>query len=87
MIEKLIREYVERMTLQDVESFAISHGVVLNDSEKKLIFDEIKTHWHTIVYGNPRGILDNLKMKLEPLTYQKIENLYVYFKQKFQNYL
>lgn len=87
MIEKLIREYVDRMTLQDVESFATSHGVVLNEEEKNLIFKEIKTHWHTIVYGNPRGILDNLKKQFEPLTYQKIENLYVYFKQKFKNYL
>lgn len=87
MIEKLIREYVDRMTLQDVESFAIANGVVLNEDEKNLIYNEIKMHWHTIVYGNPRGILDNLKSQLEPLTYQKIENLYVYFRQKFQNYL
>lgn len=87
MIEKLIREYVERMTLQDVESFAIANGVVLNEDEKNLIYNEIKMHWHTIVYGNPRGILDNLKSQLKPLTYQKIENLYVYFRQKFQNYL
>lgn len=87
MIEKLIQEYVDRMNIGDIENFAFKNGVVLNETEKNLIFKEIKENWHTIIYGNPRGILDRVKTQVEPLTYQKIENLYVQFREKFQNYL
>jgi len=87
MVERLINEYVDRMTKDDVSAFAIKNGVVLNENELDLVFKTIKEKWHTLVYGNPRFILDDVKSKVAPLTYQKIENLYVYFKDKFKNYL
>lgn len=87
MVEKLINEYIDRMNKIDINSFAIKNGIILNDSELDFIYKTIKENWHTLVYGNPRGILDDVKTKVAPLTYQKIENLYVYFKNKFKNYL
>lgn len=87
MVEKLISEYVSRMTKNDVNNFAHKNGIILNNYELSLIFNNIKENWHTIVYGNARGILDDVKSKVEPLTYQKIENLYIYFKDKFKSYL
>lgn len=87
MVEKLISEYVSRMSLEDVNAFALKNGIILNKMELTLIFDEVKNNWHTIIYGNPRGILDKVKEQVNELTYQKIESLYVYFKDKFKNYL
>ncbi len=83
MKERLISEYVSRMTLDDVNSFALKNGIILKDSEIKLIYDHIKNNWHTIVFGNPRGILDDLKEKLDSTSYQKIESLYIYFKNRY----
>ncbi len=83
MKEKLISEYVKRMTIDDVNNFALKNGIILKDDEIKLIYDHIKTNWHTIVFGNPRGILDDLKSKLDNNSYQKIEALYVYFKNRY----
>ena len=80
MKEKLISEYVNRMTIDDVNKFALKNGIILKDDEIKLIYDHIKKNWRTIVFGNPRGILDELKSKLDNNSYQKIEALYVYFK-------
>ena len=80
MKEKLISEYVSKMTLEDVNNFALKNGIILKDTEVKLIYDHIKNNWRTIVFGNPRGILDDLKEKLDSTSYQKIESLYVYFK-------
>ena len=83
MKEKLISEYVNRMSLEDVNSFALKNGIVLKDNEIKLIYDHIKNNWRTIVFGNPRGILDDLKEKLDSTSYQKIETLYIYFKNRY----
>ncbi len=83
MKERLISEYINRMTLDDVNNFAIKNGVILKENEVKLIYNHIKSNWRTIVFGNPRGILDDLKNKLDNTSYQKIETLYIYFKNRY----
>lgn len=87
MNEFLIKNYIQRLTLEDINNFAKKHGIDLNEDELKLIEQHIRKDWHTIIYGNPRPILDNLKNKLKNNEYQKIENLYVEFKNKYKNYL
>lgn len=87
MIEKLIIQYIDRMNLGDIDAFARKNGIVLNQDELELIFYHIKNNWRTIVYGNPKPILEDLKSKVDGLTYQKIENLYVEFKNKYSCYL
>lgn len=87
MIEKLIIQYIDRMTYSDVDDFARKNGIVLNNEEIDLIYHHIKNNWRTIVYGNPKPILEDLKGKFDNLTYQKIEHLYVQFKNKYSNYL
>ncbi len=83
MKERLISEYINRMTLDDVNNFAVKNGIILKDEEVKLIYNYIKSDWRTIVFGNPRGILDDLKEKLDNTSYRKIETLYIYFKNRY----
>jgi len=83
MKEKLIQEYVNRMNINDVKDFASKNGIILNDEEINLIYNQIVNNWRTIAFGNPRGILDDLKAKINPESYQKIENLYVFFKNRY----
>ena len=87
MIEKLIIQYVDRMTTSDIEDFARKNGIVLANDELELVYRHIKNDWRTIVYGNPKPILEELKNKVDNLTYQKIENLYIEFKNKYSSYL
>lgn len=87
MNEFLIKNYISRLTINDIDTFSKKHGIELNENELKLIDQHIKKDWRTIIYGNPRPILDNLKQKLNNLDYQKIENLYIEFKNKYENYL
>ena len=85
MKERLIEQYVSRMTINDVSNFAVKNGVNLNQDEVEMLYNKIVNNWKTIVFGNPRGLLDELKEKLDLQTYQKIENLYIYFKDKFKS--
>lgn len=87
MIEKLIIQYIDRMTLADIDDFARKNGIVLTNNELDLVYYHIKNNWRTIVYGNPKPILEDLRSKVDSLTYQKIENLYVEFKNKYSSYL
>ena len=87
MNDFLIKNYISRLKLDDIDNFAKKHGIELNEEELKLIEQHIRKDWHTIIYGNPRPILDNLKTKLKNNEYKKIENLYAEFKNKYKYYL
>lgn len=87
MQEFLIKNYISRLTTNEIDEFAKKHGIELKENELILIKQIIQKDWRTIIYGNPKPILDNIKTKLNNLQYQKIENLYIEFKQKYENYL
>lgn len=76
----LISEYVKRITKDDINKFALKQGVSLTKDELDIIYNYVKKDYKTVIYGNPRVILDELKTKVRPLTYNKIENLYEQFK-------
>ena len=83
MYDYLIDEYVKRLTTDEIKSFAFSKGVELTEDETNLIFSTIKTKWRTFVHGNPRPILNEIKTQVRPLTYNKIETLYIEAKNKY----
>lgn len=83
MKERLIEQYVNRMTIDDVNNFALKNGINLSNEEINLIYNKIVNNWKTIVFGNPRRLLDELKNQLNEENYQKIENLYVFFKNRY----
>ena len=85
--EFLIKNFISKLSLNEIELFSKKNGLSLSDDELYLIHDYIKSDWHTIIYGNPRPILDDLRVKLDDFSYQKIEKLYIEFKEKYKNYL
>ena len=82
----LIIEYVNRMQKQDVNNFTIKQGITLDNEELDIIYNYIKNNYKTLIYGNPKVILEEIKYQVKPLTYNKIENLYMQFKDKIDNF-
>ena len=78
----LISEYINRLKKEDINKFALKQGIILYDKELDIIYDYVKKDYKTFIYGNPRAVLDEVKEKVRPLTYNKIENLYQQFKDK-----
>jgi len=87
LFHKLIEQYINRLTETDVINFANKNGIELNNDEVKIIYNHIKVNWKTIIYGNPKPILEDVKNKFDKITYEKIENLYSRFHEKYKNYL
>lgn len=82
MNEFLIKEYINRMTIDDIKNFSNKKGIELDDKETCILFEYIKKYWRTILYGNPKNILNDIKEKVSENTYNKIEKLYIEFKEK-----
>lgn len=86
MIEKFILNYIDKIKKEDIINFGNKYNINLNSSETEFIFNNIKNNWQELIYGNPIAIFNELK-KISPSNYQKIEELYVEFKNKYKNYL
>ena len=83
----LIEEYVNRMKKEDINKFALKQGIILNEEELDTIFTYVKNNYKTIIYGNPKEILLEVKNKVSDVTYNKIENLYIKFKDKIDLFM
>ena len=78
----LLQEYINRLKKEDINNFALKQGITLEKYELDIIYKYIKEEYKKIIYGNSRGILDEIKEQVKPLTYSKIENLYMKFKDR-----
>lgn len=86
MIEKFILNYIDKIKKEDIINFGNKYNINLNSSETEFIFNNIKNNWRELIYGNTTAIFNELK-KISPSNYQKIEELYFEFKNKYKNYL
>ena len=78
----LLEQYVKRLKKEDIYNFALKEGVTLEDYELDVIFNHVKKDYKTVIYGNARSVLEEIKTEVKPLTYSKIENLYERFKNR-----
>lgn len=78
----LLEQYVKRLKKEDIYNFALKEGVTLEEYELDIIFNHVKKDYKTVIYGNSRSVLEEIKTEVKPLTYSKIENLYERFKNR-----
>jgi len=78
----LLEQYINRIKKEDINNFALKEGVSLEEYELDIIYNHVKKDYKTIIFGNARSILDEIKNEVKPFTYSKIENLYDRFKNR-----
>lgn len=84
MYEKLIRQYIGNLTMDDIVRFAQSNNIALTQEEAQILYAYTKNSWETFYLGDPTKEMAELKQKLRPTTYQALESLYYYYKDKIQ---
>jgi hypothetical protein len=86
-MHKLLENYINKITIDDVLKFAEKNGAHLSGEELNLIYKYVKNDWETIIFGNPSHIFEILKQNLSKENYKIAHSLFVSYKEKFQNYL
>ena len=75
------------MTINDVNNFAISKGVNLNNEELQFTYEFIKKNYKTIL-GNPSLLnLDLYKNKFSPENFEKVKKTLNEYYTKYQRFL
>ena len=86
MLESIVKKYTKNITKENIIEFSLKQNVNLTDYEVDIIYDQIKNNIDNIL-KNPEDELLKIKDKLSNTTYLKIEELYMFYKNKYQDYL
>lgn len=87
MIKKLIENKINNLTIDDLSLLANNNNVSLNNKELNYLYNKIKNDWQYFLYNDPNPILRSLKENINTNSYNKLLDLYNYYKNKYQNYL
>ena len=83
MYEMLIKNYLKRLSLKDINDFANKQGITLPIGEDKIIYDLIMKYWKDI-YNGDTTCFNDIKKKVSNDTYNVITNLYNTYKDKLK---
>ena len=84
MYEVLIKEYLKRLSLKDINDFANKNGITLPNGEDKKIYDLIMKYWKDVYKGNTNEAFSKLKKEVSEDTYNTIINMYNELKDKIK---
>ena len=72
MYENLIRNYVNKMTFDDVKKFASIKNINASLEEMQIVYEFIKKHYDKILHEDYKFIDENLKNKISPNLYNRL---------------
>lgn len=84
MYEALIKEYLKRLSLKDINDFAVKNKIILQKNEDKIIYDFIMENWKEVYKGNAKLAFEKLKKNVSNETYNNVITLYNQFKNKIK---
>lgn len=86
-MNNLISGYVNKLTIDNINNFALKNNIKLNEKEQKIFLDIVKNHYQEILNGTDEQIKEYLKENLTNENYEKTIELYNKYKEKYQGYL
>ncbi len=87
MKNRIIKNYINNLTHNDIDKFAIKNNILLNKKERDYIYNIIKNNYTDLLYGNENIIFKNLKNNINNQNYQKIVKLFFIYKEKYHHLL
>jgi len=82
----LLKNYIEKMTVEDVDNYAKRNDIYLSDNELDFTYNFIKKNYEAL-YANPNIDLSRFKSNYSLENYEKIIKLINNLKIKYAQYL
>ena len=77
MYEIIIRDYINKLTEQDIIEYSKRKNIELNDDEVKILYLYAKNYWREFYKGYPKDLIEELKEKLRPQTFKTLCRIYI----------
>ena len=83
----LIKAYMGRMTIQDVNNFAVSKNIYLSGEELNFVYEFINKNWEQVI-KNPKLLnLDRYKDKFSKENFEKIKKLFLEYSSRYSSFI
>lgn len=86
-MNSLIGQYVNKLTINNINDFAVKNNINLNENELNVLLNVAKNHYRDVLDGNDSNVIIYLKDNLSTENYNKVISLYNEYKNKYQGYL
>ena len=83
MFNILIKNYVNKLSKEDIVAFGIKNNITLTNEELDFIYNTIKKDYQLILSDN-QEVFDNLRRNVSSTTYDKIIVLYNHYKSTYK---
>lgn len=77
----IIKAYIDKLSLNDIYSYALKEKINISDSDANTVYNYIKNRWKDFL-NNPENILSEIKEKVNKEVYDKILELYNTYKKR-----
>ena len=85
-MKDLLESILKKLTLDEIKTFGIKHGINLSDTEYNFILDLVQKNFDDLV-ENENKYLDLIESKINPNEFKKIKQLFLEYKNKYGKYL
>ena len=82
----IIKRYVDKLSIQDIDNFAKSNNILLDNEEINYIYNFVKNNWQNILNDNDL-IITEIREKFSGNKANDMEKLYFEYKNKYKNFL
>ncbi len=86
-MNNLISLYINKLSLNDIFSFASKNNISLSNEEAIFILDFIKKNWQEVL-SNPDFLeIEQYKSRFSEENFLKIKKLIIFYRNKYSKYL
>ena len=85
-MKSLLKNYIEKLTLDELRSFGQKHGINISQDEYQFILDLVQGNFEDML-NNEDKYLNILEEKINPVEFKKIKDLFLEYKNKYKGYL
>lgn len=83
-MQNMIKNYVAKLTKEQVYSFALMHNIILSESELNFTYSFIKENYEKLFYDFDNFNIDNYQKYYSPTNFKRIKILFKEYYEKFK---
>ena len=82
----LIKNYISKLSIDNLKEFALKNNINLTDIELEYLLTLVKENLDDILVNEDK-YLNMVKDNINPNEFEKIKELFLYYKNKYKGYL
>ena len=82
----LIKNYVDKLTIDNLKEFALKNDINLNQNEFEYLLNLVKNNFDDILL-NENKYLKEVENNINPEAFIKVKELFLYYKNRYKGYL